>query len=106
MTSNSELKTYIINVLKEQNNNIEEKFIDDFMFSINSNEKFTINIEKLYEWKVDYSKKHSKQRLLNSFQENLDFSRSYAKSTGGRPSEIIMLSKECTVSVWAITQGK
>jgi hypothetical protein len=59
---NSELKTYIINVLKEQNNNIEEKFIDDFMFSIKSNEKFTINIDKLYEWKVDYSKKHSKRR--------------------------------------------
>jgi phage anti-repressor protein len=105
MTSNSEFKKYIINVLKEQNNKIEEKFIDDFMFSINSNEKFTINIEKLYEWKVDYSKKHSKQRLLNSFQENLDFTRSYAKSTGGRPSEIIMLSKECFKSLCISAQN-
>ena len=106
MTNNSELKTYILNVLKEQNNNIEEKFIDDFMFSINSNEKFTINIEKLYEWKVDYSKKHSKQRLLNSFQENIDFSRSYAKSTGGRPSEIIMLSKECFKTLCITAQNE
>jgi hypothetical protein len=106
MTCNSELKTYIINVIKEQNNNIEEKFIDDFMFSINSNEKFTINIEKLYEWKVDYSKKHSKQRLLNSFQENIDFSRNYAKSTGGRPSEIIMLSKECFKSLCITSQNE
>lgn len=106
MSDTEQLKIYVIRVLKEENKNIDEKLIDEFMFSINSNEHFSINIEKLSELKVDYSKKHSKQRLLNSFEENVDFSRTYAKSTGGRPSEIIMLTAECFKSLCITAQNE
>lgn len=61
-----------------------------------SEEPFPIDFEDAWRW-IGYSQKEvAKRSLINSgFVEGTDFSATLQKSTGGRPSERILLSVEC-----------
>ena len=95
MTDKTKFEEYISTMICNFDENLDPKFIQDFMFSLDSNEKFCIPAEKLLEWKVDKYKTHIKKRLekLNCI-EGENFSRTFVK-TKGRPSEQIMLTVDC-----------
>jgi very-short-patch-repair endonuclease len=55
---------------------------------------FIINIDEICE-KTQSQKVHVKVKLRKNFIINVDYISSKAESTGGRPSEIILLTKSC-----------
>ncbi|MEH1793741.1 hypothetical protein [Nostoc sp.] len=60
-----------------------------------SNNPFPIDLDIAWQW-LGYGKKQTaKDTLKNNFEEGLDFSRTGIKSSGGRPSEVLMLSIDC-----------
>ncbi len=81
-------------IIETEDFKIDIKFVEEFMFTLDSADKFPISIEKLVEWKVDPQKSHATKRLEQSFKEGNDFYRTLDKSSGGR-SEIIMISIDC-----------
>lgn len=79
-------------------------FAEKFMFSLDSEEEFPINIEVLIEWGVFNKKSRAKKVLQNKFDKLIDyitikgFANQMAKhktNKGGRPSETIMMSVDC-----------
>ena len=100
MNTTITFEQYVSKLITEENNTLDEKFVTDFMFSLESDEKLCVPIEKLVEWKVDTQKIHAKTRLNKMIkngicQEGEDFSRTFEKSSGGRPSEKILLTIDC-----------
>lgn len=102
--NNTELKKYIINVLKSENKEIDENIIELFLFSLKEKD-FPICVDKLVELNV-YLHKRSLVRKLKDYVEGKDFYTSSCKSpTGGRPSENIMLSVECFKTLCIVSQN-
>lgn len=68
----------------------------EIVFSfIQSDEKFPINFDDAWQW-IGYSRKGAaKSALESNFIKDLDFFRSFGKSSGGRPAELITLTIEC-----------
>ena len=104
-TDNTELKNYIINVLKGENRNVDENIIELFLFSLKEKD-FPVNVDKLVELKVYMYKRNLVNKLKEYFIEEKDFCFMSSKSkTGGRPSENIMLSVECFKSLCITAQN-
>jgi phage anti-repressor protein len=83
-------------MITEYSSDLDEKFVRDFMFSLEAEEKFPIPAEKLLEWKVFKRKADMKKRILKlNGKEGEDFSEMKLKSTGGRPSVNITLTVDC-----------
>ncbi|YAG10037.1 hypothetical protein NSTC731_06425 [Nostoc sp. DSM 114167] len=60
-----------------------------------SDEQFPVNLDDAWQW-LGYGKKRTaKDTLKSNFIEGEDFSRRGIKSSGGRPSEVLLLSIEC-----------
>lgn len=83
-----------------------EKFVRDFMFSLESEEKFCIPAEKLLEWKVFKLKADIKKRMLKLNCKGQDFSEMKLKSTGGRPSVKISLTVDCFKRLCVMANNK
>lgn len=62
----------------------------------NSADQFPVDFDDAWQW-IGYAKKqNAKDTLIECFQEGVDFIRSGVKSnTGGRPSDLILLSSDC-----------
>ena len=92
-----ELKEYILDNLKSEYDNIDEKLIKEYMFICeNSTDKFPVNIDKLIKLNVYSAKKNAKKKLIEEFKLNEDYIISKnPENTGGRPSEEIKLTIEC-----------
>jgi phage anti-repressor protein len=77
---------------------ISSSFIDDFysLYSYDTNnDDFVINIEMLAKW-LKAEKKHLKETLTNSYIKNVDYKVSKKDiNTGGRKSELILLTPDC-----------
>ena len=98
MNSNNQntFETFVSSMIAEYSKELDEKFVRDFMFSLESEEKFPIPAEKLLEWKVFKYKADIRKRLTKlECQTDLDFSETKLKSTGGRPSIQISLTVDC-----------
>ena len=92
---------------EELNEKLDEKFVRDFMFSLESEEKFCIPAEKLLEWKVFKLKADIKKRMLKlNCKEGQDFSEMKLKSTGGRPSVKISLTVDCFKRLGVMANNK
>ena len=82
------LKTY---------SSISSKFIDDFFglhdYKIIFNEIY-INFDLVVKW-LKTRKNDLKSTLVKTYIENVDYNITKRKSTGGRPSDNIMLSYDC-----------
>ena len=73
-------------------NDIERKSIE---LAAQSGEAYPVDFDQAWQW-IGYSRKdHAKTALLSSFADGVDFSREFGKSSGGRPSEEIRMSKNC-----------
>ena len=104
-TDITELKNYIINVLKSENKDVDENIIELFLFSLKEKD-FPVNVDKLVELKVYMYKRNLVNKLKEYFIEEKDFCFMSSKSkTGGRPSENIMLSVECFKSLCITAQN-
>lgn len=55
---------------------------------------FVIDLNILATW-LKSTKAHLKETLVNSYIRNVDYKIKKGESTGGRPSEIIMLTPDC-----------
>ena len=99
-------KNISINILETNNiiihdkkiSSINNKFIDDFFSLYNikiSNDNFVIDLENLTTW-LKSQKKHLKETLINSYIRNIDYKVSKKDiNTGGRKSELILLTTDC-----------
>lgn len=87
---------YVSKMINQEDETLDEKFIKEFLFSFESEDEFCIAAEKLIEWKV-FTLKSNIKRQLGKMKciEGKDFYSQKIKSTGGRPSENIMLSIDC-----------
>jgi phage anti-repressor protein len=76
---------------------ISSSFIDDFfsLYDRNTTEDdFVIDLEILAKW-LNSAKGDIKKTLTNTYIKNVDYKIKKGKTTGGRPSEIIMLTADC-----------
>jgi len=77
---------------------ISSSFIDDFyaLYNYNTNDTdFVIDLEILAKW-LKAEKKHLKETLTNSYIKNIDYKVSKKNiNTGGRKSELILLTPDC-----------
>ena len=77
---------------------ISSSFIDDFyaLYNYNTNDDdFVINLEILAKW-LKAEKKHLKETLTNSYIKNIDYKVTKKDiNTGGRKSELILLTPDC-----------
>lgn len=95
MNTTTTFEQYVSKLITKENNILDEKFVTDFMFSLESDEKLCIPIEKLVEWKVDINKATAKQRLNKLVRDEVyfegeDFSSTLLKSTGCRQEKKIV----------------
>ena len=101
----TELKKYIIDVLKQENKDVDENIIELFLFSLKEKD-FPVNVDKLVELNV-YTYKRNVLRKLQEYNEGKDYCSLESKSkTGGRPSENIMLSVECFKSLCIMSKNE
>jgi len=69
--------------------------IEVFGEIVRSELDFPVDFDRAWQW-VGYSdKRHGFDALRANFAEGEDFSLSKAKSTGGRPSDVVMLTTDC-----------
>jgi phage anti-repressor protein len=77
---------------------ISSSFIDDFygLYKYNTDESdFVIDLEVLAKW-LKAEKKHLKETLSNTYINNIDYKVSKKEiNTGGRKSELILLTPDC-----------
>jgi phage anti-repressor protein len=76
---------------------ISSKFIDDFfsLYDRNTNpDDFVISLDIVAKW-LKSTKGHMKDTLKNSYIKNIDYKIKKGESTGGRPSENILLTPDC-----------
>lgn len=66
---------------------------------VESPEQFPIELNDAWGWLGFKSKRAAKDLLLDAFEEGLDFLRELPKATGGRPSEVFMLTVDCFKSL-------
>ena len=95
----TEFKAFAVAALQKEDEKLDLRFLEEFMFSLNSAEPFPIPIEKLVEWQVYASKNEAKRGLdRTGFIKGSDFSAERLKNEEGqrgRPKTVIMLSVEC-----------
>ena len=77
---------------------------------VDSGEQFPVDFDDAWQW-LGYTTKHkAKNKLIRNFEEGVDFSTKWLKtSTGGRPSELILLTIDCFKSLGMMAgteQGK
>ena len=109
MNSNTQntFETFVSGMIAEYSDELDKKFVKDFMFSLESEEKFPIPAEKLLEWNVFNYKGAIKRKLEQlDYKEGIDFCASRQKSTGGRPSEKITLTVDCFKQVCMAASNK
>ena len=95
-TTRNTFETFVSSMIAEYKDELDEKFVRDFMFSLDSEEKFCIPAEKLIEWKVFHYKRNMIQKMsFLSLKEDIDFCQNKSKSTGGRPSITYALTVDC-----------
>lgn len=73
--------------------------IDLIEYLVKSPEQFPIDLNDAWQWLEFKSKRAAKDLLLDAFIEDLDFLRDVPKATGGRPSEVFLLSVDCFKSM-------
>lgn len=64
-----------------------------------SKEEFPVELDDAWKWLGFRRKEAAKLLLLDAFIEGLDFFRGPGKATGGRPSEVFMLTVDCFKSL-------
>lgn len=64
-----------------------------------STESFPIELDDAWKWLGFPRKSVAKKILLESFEKDLDFFSKSAKASGGRPSEVYMLTVDCFKSM-------
>lgn len=73
-------------------NDIERKSIE---LAAQSGEAYPVDFDQAWQW-IGYARKdYAVDALRRSFVQGRDFSGAHRKSTGGRPSEEIRLTKDC-----------
>lgn len=106
----TDLQSFILNSIKEEDEKIDENIVKEFLFSLESKEKYPIDIEKLVEWQVDTQKCHAVTRLLKHCSLDIEFSRTFEKtlkgSQGGRPAIRYKISLECFKSLCLLAQNE
>jgi phage anti-repressor protein len=100
-----DFKTFLLDSILQEDEKIDSEFIEEFAFTLKSDDKFPINIELLVKWGVDAQKKHAIKRVEKHFKECIDFSRTFGKSTGGRPATSIMLTVDCFKEMRMLAQN-
>lgn len=65
----------------------------NIIFQTSQND-FVINLNIIVKW-LKTSKGHIKETLTRSYVENIDYTITINKSTGGRPSENILITPDC-----------
>jgi hypothetical protein len=76
---------------------INNQFIEDFfsLYDRNTTDNdFVINLETVAKW-LKSTKGHLKDTLKNSYSKNVDYKTKKGETTGGRPSEIVLLTPDC-----------
>ncbi len=76
---------------------INNRFIDDFfsLYDRNTTDSdFVINLEIVAKW-LKSKKGDLKKTLVNSYTKNIDYKTKKGNTTGGRPSEIVLLTPDC-----------
>ena len=66
---------------------------------IESTEDFPVDLDDAWKWLEFKSKRTAKELLVDAFEEGLDFLRDLPKATGGRPSEVFILTVDCFKSL-------
>lgn len=66
---------------------------------IESEEEFPVDLDDAWSWLGFRRKEAAKKLLFESFERDLDFSQKAGKATGGRPSEVFMLTVDCFKSL-------
>lgn len=87
---------------------VSNQFVDDFfglyVVSTKLND-YVINIDVVAKW-LKSTKAHLKETLIRSYTKNLDYKISKGNSTGGRPSEIILLIPDCFKRLCMLSKTK
>jgi len=76
---------------------ISNTFINDFfsLYSIKTNQNdYIINMHTLAKW-LKTAPESLMKTLVKSYTKNIDYTLKKGKSTGGRPSNIVMLTPDC-----------
>ena len=76
---------------------VNNQFIDDFfsLYDRNTTDNdFVINLETIAIW-LKTTKGHLKETLINSYSKTIDYKTKKGATTGGRPSEIVLLTPDC-----------
>lgn len=87
---------------------INNQFIDDFFKLYDSKTKdtdYVINLNVVAKW-LKSTKGHLKETLVKTYTENLDYKVNKEKSTGGRPSETILLTPKCFKRLCMLSRTK
>ena len=95
------LKYGLLILLAIHSLSINMDFTPENVFSlVRSDSSFPVDFDDAWRWIGWPKKQHGKDVLLNNFIEGLDFLRKGVKSsTGGRPSEWIILTIDCLKSL-------
>ena len=87
---------------------VNNKFIDDFfsLYDRNTTDTdFVINLETVSKW-LKSNKGDLKRTLINSYNKNIDYKIKKGETTGGRPSEIILLTPDCFKRLTMVSRTK
>lgn len=87
---------------------INNQFIDDFFGLYDSKTKtsdYVLDLNVVAKW-LKSTKGHMKETLTNTYTKNLDYKIKKGESTGGRPSEIILLTPNCFKRLCMLSKTK
>ena len=87
---------------------ISNQFIDDFFGLYDSKTKtsdYVLDLDVITKW-LKSRKSDLKETLTNTYTKNLDYKIKKGESTGGRPSEIILLTPNCFKRLCMLSKTK
>jgi phage anti-repressor protein len=87
---------------------ISNKFVDDFfgLYDVKTkNTDFIISLDIIAKW-LKSTKGDMNKTLTNSYVKNVDYKILKGKSTGGRPSDIILLTPDCFKRLCMLSRTK
>lgn len=87
---------------------VSSRFVDDFfsLYDIETTQSdFVINLETVVKW-LKSKKSKLTETLRNSYTKNIDYKITKGESTGGRPSQTIMLTSDCFKRLCMLSRTK
>lgn len=87
---------------------VNNQFIDDFFGLYDNKTKtsdYVLDLNVISKW-LKSRKETLKETLTNTYTKNLDYKIKKGKSTGGRPSEIILLTPDCFKRLCMLSKTK